>query len=281
MYLDVTNWEADYDKLTTGAREKVWLKKEGEYYLFKKPHIFGEIYAEYVAYLIGTKIFNLTIPEVTIARRDKVDGIISKNFIDQTNNSQYIEIVDYYGANFDQGDLYDYTVESSVDIVDELGLLPDFITMCLFDFIIANQDRHCENWGILQYSSGYLTFAPLYDHGSSLCNGYDERRVKKMLLDKRQFSAYTNRAETIFTVRNQRRPRVRKLIDFFVGNYFPTLVECINRFRSVEYDIIMNTISKVDSFYITTERKQLIAKLICHRVELLDKWISGRGKHDG
>lgn len=52
----------------------------------------------------------------------------------------------------------------------------------VFDALIANNDRYCDNWGVLGGSKRYR-LAPIYDNGSSI--GFNELDLKKqkMLTD--------------------------------------------------------------------------------------------------
>ena len=61
-------------------------------------------------------------------------------------------------ASYDIGEYIEPSDEVSYSIKDYLGI-GLFIEMCLFDYLVMNEDRHCRNWGI---QNGLI--APLYDH---------------------------------------------------------------------------------------------------------------------
>lgn len=51
--------------------------------------------------------------------------------------------------------------------------------MILFDFIVANIDRHLNNFGFIEYR-GDLLFSPLFDNGLSLLSHLDDYELSKM-----------------------------------------------------------------------------------------------------
>lgn len=55
-----------------------------------------------------------------------------------------------------------------------MNIVPDLDKMLVLDYIIANEDRHLNNFGLLCNAETleWLGFAPIYDSGSSL--GYDK-----------------------------------------------------------------------------------------------------------
>lgn len=56
-----------------------------------------------------------------------------------------------------------------------------FIGYLVLDALIANQDRHHENWGVILGPNGDVSLAPTFDHGSSLArNETDENRVARL-----------------------------------------------------------------------------------------------------
>lgn len=75
-----------------------------------------------------------------------------------------------------------------------------FIGYLLFDALIANQDRHSENWALIRTSTGFYLSAT-YDHGSSLGrNETDETRSTILSTRDRgqSMDAYVSRARSAF-----------------------------------------------------------------------------------
>ncbi len=56
-----------------------------------------------------------------------------------------------------------------------------FCGYLVLDAVVANRDRHEENWGVLRDPAGRVTLAPAYDHGNSLgFNLQDDRRLMEL-----------------------------------------------------------------------------------------------------
>ncbi|WP_099221719.1 HipA domain-containing protein [Listeria costaricensis] len=174
--VDVSDWQ-EVDIWTTGKRVKTWLEKDRTRYLFKIPKTSGEITAEMAAYLIGTNCYKLHLPETYIAIKNEQYGTLSKNFVNKNANVEFIEAGDYFfqkDPSFDPTDLSKYQIKTAIEFMEDMCLKRPFYEMLLFDYLIANQDRHAENWGILINNRNQKYLAPIYDNGSSLFNGLSE-----------------------------------------------------------------------------------------------------------
>src|SRR5204862_7335430 len=82
-------------------------------------------------------------------------------------------------------------VETAIDVL--VGCL-------MFDAWIANQDRHHENWGLVEIL-GSTHLAPSYDHASSLGSGETgpDREDRLTTRDKRRsMERYVERASSAF-----------------------------------------------------------------------------------
>ena len=64
---------------------------------------------------------------------------------------------------------------------DGLTAFDQFCGYLVLDALVANRDRHEENWGVLRDRSGRLTLAPSFDHGNSLAfNVTDDYRHRQL-----------------------------------------------------------------------------------------------------
>lgn len=78
-------------------------------------------------------------------------------------------------------------IKSVLEPLQAVGMPPGFSAFDQFcgylvlDALVANRDRHEENWGVLRDPEGRVTLAPSYDHGNSLgFNLQDKRRLMEL-----------------------------------------------------------------------------------------------------
>lgn len=275
MEVNVSNWRTD-DYLTTGKRVKHWLiDPSNERWLFKEPEVIGERIAEFLAYKLGTELFGLAIPETKLADFNGTKGILVKSFLTEGKEKYSLEeAIDFFGPEFDAEDLYMYTLDTALLICKKHNCTTEFIQMSIFDYVIANQDRHCENWGFLtSVSTGEKKFSPVYDNGSSLMCGYDEHQIKNMLLDNNQFNAYNRKSKTIFTVQGNKRCKNELFMKELIKYDLIKFKECFSGFESHNYDTLKLDISRYLYGIATINKVDLLSKLISTRISTLKKWI--------
>lgn len=278
--IDVSNWEIATDVFTSGKREKKWIhppELPNEHYLLKFPEAegFGEVYAEVIAYLLAENIFGLSVPKSQFAQENGRIAVLSKSFIDKKVNTESLAAMDFFGPDFDATDLYQYTIEKSCALMVKHNLLKEFLLMCIFDYLIANQDRHSENWELLtnnNISPKYI-FSPMFDNGSSLFSNfnYGDVTIDALLTDKKQFVGYNNRAKSIFSITNiqgevQKRPKALRVLKYLFDQDKSLFIECFSYFEGTQYQDIYDHIKLIDNEILEENRKKLICKLIIYRI---------------
>ncbi len=90
-----------------------------------------------------------------------------------------------------------------------------FLGYLLLDAWIANQDRHNENWGVIQRGEIYL--APTYDHAASMGQNESDAKRKELLTTKdrgRQISHYIKKARSLIFL-NKFELKTMLLLDVF------------------------------------------------------------------
>lgn len=278
MEIDITSWEKD-SQFTTGSREKKWMIDPlGTKWLFKEPKTEGERIAEVVAYHVGVNLFDLKMADTRFAVYQENKGVISKNFL-KLNNQDYIlqESIDFFGPEFDATDLLMYRLEDAIEICKKYNSLEEFIKMGIFDYLIANQDRHCENWGFISSveNQSKKQFAPLYDNGSSLMCGYTEEQISDYLLDFNRLNAYNNRSKSMFTISGKKKSKSAVFIKELMSVDSEMFRRIFSGFRCQNYDNIEKSIKELDEEkqFISNNRCQLISLVIASRLDVLEKWL--------
>lgn len=158
----------------------------------------NEDWSEKVATTIGHRL-GLPAAEVDLATLDGTPGIVSPSFLEPGDtlfhgNELLLQVLDGY----ESGRRYhvaEHTVEAVFAALEAVGARPhpaqeapfsgftaadQFVGYLLLDALVANTDRHHENWGVLQRGPDRL-LAPTYDHASSLGRNEREARIQRRL----------------------------------------------------------------------------------------------------
>ena len=189
------------------------------YFKFKMTD--NEIGAELFAYHIGQLL------EIPVARTELA------------TYKQEIGIASYDIGYFTEPD--DSISYSIKDFIKVNG----FIEMCLFDYLIMNEDRHAGNWGIINDS-----IAPLFDHNN--CFGGSEGFV-----DLEHFMVTVTSAFYVNTEYQQRHDLILK---FLVENFNKEVISFVKKLDLLKpiNDIALDYYNKQISFNLNHILKQRI-----------------------
>jgi len=156
-------------------------------------------------------------------------GVTSKSFVPKFGRlllgNEFIAKITLKNDNSKSVNNYkrrDYTFSMVIALLTLLGKSPDplvklniewsslprkvetpldvFMGFIMLDALIANQDRHHENWGFIVEERG-LTLAPTYDHASSLGRNESDKQREERLTTKdtrRTLEFYAKRAQSAF-----------------------------------------------------------------------------------
>ena len=169
-----------------GSKAKFWVTLDGQPWLFKQAREnTGEDWAEKVAAELA-KLVGTDAADVELAEFSGRIGCVCRSFIDKKNSEGLVhgnEILAGQITGYDRDKRFkqsDHTLDNIVLAVQAVfkgtnadSVLARLARYVVFDALIANTDRHHENWGLrLGFDvdrNVYLTaVAPSFDHASSL-----------------------------------------------------------------------------------------------------------------
>ncbi len=230
-----------YDKIEQlGTKEKFWFytKKDLLIKLFKigRPGT-GENWAEKATFEIA-KLLKIPCASYDFAIWKNTPGVLSPSFVPEFCRLIHGNelLLNFISPNYPIDQRYKVTeyklssVESFLINLSNIVNLPIgyaqndkirfpidiFISYIMFDCLIANPDRHHENWGILldsKHQKYYL--APTYDHASGLgCRVSDKERKNRLTTKDKRYSvkAFVRKPKTPFY---DRKSKGIKTIDAF------------------------------------------------------------------
>ena len=278
--IDISNWTELEDREASGTREKAWYKNNGKTYLFKYVKSPGEAWAEKIASDVGNNIFHVPVAKYYIAKKDGVIGCLSENVVDSSKNEELYEISDLMcniHEDFDSKNLAHYNIKRVLEIVEGNGILPFFYDMCLFDFIIVNQDRHCENWGIIRINNS-ITPSPLYDNGSSLGNNLSEKDIQIYLgKDANAFAGFNRRTKTQFTIEEKKKPKAKKLITYLYKYNYNVFKKSSYKFVNFNASMLDNIIKSIPYDIMSESQKKFVSKLLFFRINMVRQFVDEGG----
>lgn len=282
--IDTSLWKRDEKSQASGTRSKFWLlepetdPEDPIKHLFKLPtEGTGGHWAEFVASEVGMRL-GFHTAEVRLAKHEGVVGTISKNF--RAKVEELYEGGDLFLAqfeNFDRRSLTYYELPHIIDILAAYDLEKDFVTIPVYDVLIANNDRHCDNWGVLSGPEG-IRMAPIYDNGSSLGFNETTEKKQKMLTDDRMLEGFCNRGRPSIGLPGRKKPKHFELLSYLY-RYFPQELQlAVSRLEQLNKGMLLSIVDEIPNNIMSDLDKKWVIRLILYRKDWVLNWLEGSVK---
>ena len=197
MAIDYSNYEVN-NKFYNGVDKKIGICIHGENYLikFRKNEGINKGY-NHVSEYLGSHIFSILGIEAQEAFLGKYKGeevVLIKDF--NKEGSFFVPFNELSDAYLDEDDgVFEYSFEDVIKLIKENEKIVDvkktvetLWEVYIVDALIANADRHGNNWGFIK-KEGRHTLAPIFDNDHSLYSKLDdEKRIKEILKDENEIN---------------------------------------------------------------------------------------------
>ena len=279
--IDTSLWKRDEKSQASGTRTKFWLiapKKKSEKpvkYLFKVPtEGTGGHWAEYITSKVGVQL-GFPTAEVELSKYQDIIGTISKNFRNQTE--ELYEGGDLFVARFEKFDRHSltyYELPHILEILSEYSLENAFVALPVYDALIANNDRHCDNWGVLSGPKG-IRLAPIYDNGSSL--GFNEvtERKHRMLTDDQMLTGFCNRGKSSIGLPDRKKPKHFELLAYLRLHSAKALELELARLEQLDKGMLLAIMDDIPDDIMSDLDKEWVVRLLLFRRNWLLNWLEG------
>lgn len=260
--------------IVRGSRRKMFaINNNKELAMFKyerEDYQCSEACSEKIAYEIAN-ILGYKCAKIDLAKdNDNKIGVLNYYF-SNPKTSFHTDIIYYLNTNIDKRNEY-YTISNikkTLDIFNN-NLFKEFIRIMIFDALIGEQDRHEENWGIMEQNGKYF-LSPLYDNGDSLLREFQNyNTAKKYYEGKKDFDAYIYRSKTlIYKEGNKERYKHFELIDYLYKNFPNLVVPEIKNLNKLSDEKIKTILDRIPKELLIDQHKKFIIEYIIKRRNIL------------
>ncbi len=281
--IDITNYKQEINNYG-GSELKATYIINGEKYMVKMPDPIrkktldlGYMNNQYSEY-IGCHIFEsvgIPVQKTMLVKLNK-DGkekiaVACKDFlnpgeelIEISNVSLSLSTEKKYKISIE--DVYEIINKMSVNYkLDENKLISNFWDMFVVDALIGNTDRHFGNWGFIK-KDDIISFAPVYDCGSSLHPLLSENEQIKLMSDSIAFKNSSYNIASVYTMNN------KKIFYHEIFRNPPVdLKEAIKRIvPKIDMEKIKEIIASTEGLS-KTQKEYYFKDILLRKEEILDK----------
>lgn len=219
--LDITNYKQELNDYG-GSELKATYIIEGKKYMVKMPDpirkktlnlsYMNNQFSEY----IGCHIFEsvgIPVQETMLVKLNK-DGkekiaVACKDFLE--DGESLIEVSNV-SLSLSTEKKFKISIEDVYEIIEKVSnnynldsqkLIDDFWDMFVVDALIGNTDRHFGNWGFIKKGNN-ISFAPVYDCGSSLHPLLSEEEQIKLMNDTVSFKSASYNLASVYTLNDKK-----------------------------------------------------------------------------
>lgn len=295
--LDISDQIID-DFESMGTKSKFWYtdSNDGQEYIFKSIHTLdkrgnptvrhGENWSEKVACELA-ELLGIPHAHYDLAFNSGQHGTRSPNFIQTGENmvfgNQLLEkVATTLATPLGKGERAQ-RIEFITTILERIIVNPPkgwqptacinnafdvFLGYLMLDTLISNQDRHSQNWAMIEALDGTTYLAPSFDHGASLGrNERDEVRIERLTSKDsgRQIPQYVTKCKSHFYFHDKRRKTLEAFL-VFSANSPDAALEWLERLESIDNSQIIEVVTAVPSEIMTD-----VAKIFCYSIIIANK----------
>ncbi|MHA6261446.1 HipA domain-containing protein [Sporosarcina sp. CAU 1771] len=156
-----------------------------------------------------------------------------------------------------------YELPNIIELLTAYNLEKEFVAIPVFDALIANNDRHCDNWGVLSGPNG-IRVAPIYDNGSSL--GFNEvtEKKQKMLIDDKMLAGFCNRGKPSIGLPDRKRPKHFELLAFLHRHMPRELELAMKRLEKLNKGILLSIVKDIPNDIMSDLDKEWVIRLLLY-----------------
>lgn len=280
-----------------GTKAKFWFRREDGLWLFKFAREgTGEDWAEKLASEIAA-VLGIKAADVELASFEGRAGCAVKSFVDREEGEVLLhgnEILAGQVLGYDkykQQRQSDHTLANIRQVIEKVfpdpvhhrSILMELAGYMVLDALIANTDRHHENWGLLlkpgaktvsetgqAYVELKVMVAPTYDHASSLGRELrDERRTA--LLDANGVGNYIRHGHggIYLSSTSARGECPLGLLEAGVGHYPDIFGPALKQVCEIDVNLLTDFVSQVPASRMSTPARAFAIEVLSYSLQAL------------
>jgi hypothetical protein len=274
--INVTDWQIDeYRVEGKGNREKIWLKSPdgNKIAMFKLPRENrGEHWAEKLAAEIAD-IIDYPSAKVDLATRNGQLGSLSYLFVKEEEGFSHYDCGSFfpYDYDFDKNKGYNFQLISKVFFNEQIDIR-DFLFIIIFDALIANGDRHQDNFGLTRHEQSHkLVISPLYDNSASLGRELTEEKLIEINKSNETILRYIYKGKSKIGWDTTRQTNHFSLVINICKLYPEEVRLLVEQIKFLTDEKINKLLQKFPSNILTEVQKNFLFKFIKYRRDIIIK----------
>lgn len=167
--------------------------------------------------------------------------------------------------------------DAIIDVYPETAetIVTDFVNMLFFDALVGNNDRHFENWGVIENvkEGSESKFSPVYDTARGLFWNYHESNLDTFLKHESKLDSYIHGSMPTTGWDHKKELNHFELLELVVYNY-PQYCELILTFNfKTASDSIKEVIDNEFCEFFSDKRRSLITKCLNKRISKIQRLV--------
>jgi hypothetical protein len=280
-----SSWVLDREAM--GSKQKFWYRENNDatQWLFKYPQVnrqtgelAGQHWAEKIAEQVA-KLLDTRFALVELAVFDGEWGSATKSF---THDGRTLlhgnELLASVVTGYDAQATFRHTTHTLENIFRALDWIgpasaqkwkPLFAEYIVLDALVANTDRHHENWGLLLQRTGVgwtAMLAPSFDHASSLGRELQDIRRMEILGKPDGLATYVNKGHGgIYWMADEKKsPSPLELVRLASGKYPDLFQSALRKVTQMDASQFEHIIARIPESWMSVAARRFALALLHH-----------------